>query len=227
MLLLEHILIYNKVRERIMNETIDFLKPENRLRATPLDLLKQGIVQREWEAIDAGYVMLTGQPIPAQSNDVKPLLQKMNETVKPKAKRGRPRKVKVEEPHVNNEISMQMGVPSDCVAPATNGKHQVPSRRQAITERRHTNKWKDDGSEAADEIVKDRQVPAAILNNRRPDMPWIKIRCTECGKVEPGSWPGGGKLTKSYTMKYKCNTCACGAASERDIDDDEVIEDDE
>lgn len=214
-----------------MVDNIDFLKPENRLKATPLDLLKQGIRNRQWEAIDAAYVMLTGE--------VAPITQ--SEAVKPK--RSRQRKVQAEpvvatvieepsQPQSQPQVETA-GLPSDCVTTATKGKHKLLSRKQSVLDRPHTNKWKDDLSEAVDEIVKDRKVSSEILNNRRPDMPWLKVRCSECRdvfEVEPGSLPHGGRLTKRYKMKWKCNDCVIGnvhSTRDADLEDDDILEDED
>lgn len=48
-----------------MSSNIDWLAQENRIRATPLNLLKQGIEQQQWEAITLAYFILSGELIKA------------------------------------------------------------------------------------------------------------------------------------------------------------------
>jgi hypothetical protein len=52
-----------------MSEQVDWLKPENRLRATPLDLLKQGVSTQNWEAVAVAYLMLTGEKLKVGNQD--------------------------------------------------------------------------------------------------------------------------------------------------------------
>src|SRR5438477_11898580 len=81
-----------------MTEEINYLIPENRFRATPMDLLKQGLHNRSWEAIEACYVMLGGEKqaeyVSKPYQEAPPgTLQDVKE-LPVKRKRGRPKKAK-------------------------------------------------------------------------------------------------------------------------------------
>jgi hypothetical protein len=253
------------------DSNIDWLKPENRIRATPLDLFKQGVRTRNWQAIDAAYVMFTGETLPMQEEKdvVKSAPMCYSETVKVptdtkldnlhkvnngealplKRKRGRPRKnpPAVAENSVQviatptiipldkvPETNLPAGVSpafADCVAPAQakDGKTKIFTKaRSHDCKPRTENKFKDTLSEAAEEIVRDRVVPAE-LQTHRPPMQLVKVTCSECHNdfmVEPGSVPYGLKLGK-YQMKYKCNGCIVGnvhgAVDELDAGYDEPL----
>lgn len=225
-------------------DTIDFMKPENRFRATPMDLFKQGLRTQNWEAIAAAYLMLTGEKIEAhkhndvdifvpsekeqqvllQPNTPEPI-QVMPEPI-PKRKRGRPRKnpVVVKPTPIVPVPSLISGVPTDCVAPAMD-----PSKRKNFTKatrhdcRPRENTWRDDKTESAEEIVENRNVPTSILETQRPPVPMIKVRCSGCGTidiVDPGQVPYGLKLTPKYRMRYLCNSCCVGAKSSIDMEND-------
>src|SRR4051794_2531940 len=90
-------------------DTIDWLKPENRFRATSMDLFRQGLRTQNWEAIAAAYLMLTGEKIevarrdaveisvPSEKEQIVLLQPDSPEPIQvmpepPKRKRGRPRK---------------------------------------------------------------------------------------------------------------------------------------
>jgi hypothetical protein len=202
---------------------IDYLKPENRIRATPLDLLKQGISTRSWEAIDAAYVMLTGESI------LGILKAKVSPEPQSKPKRGRPKKAKVEPVEV--EVA-----PEAAPAPANNnGVHIINptgvknfGRSTAVSKDKRENKFVDDKSVAPNEID---LKPCPRKTPRRPPIPMVSVRCSECGKKEEvDPILAKRRLTTKYSAKYKCNDCIVGAkgsASEDDVyDNDEVVEDD-
>lgn len=210
-------------------DTIDWLKPENRFRATPMDLFKQGLRTQNWEAVSAAYLMFTGEKIEVGRHEAVPTEKEQTEPPKPKRKRGRPRKnLLPETPPVATlptPVKAEDATPasidplySDCVAPAKapGSAEKIFTKSRQHDCRPHPNEFNDDGTEAPDEIVKERNVPAAILNAKRPPVKNVRVRCQQCGKVEdidPSLVPYGLRLTKDYTMRYICNSCVVGARS--------------
>ena len=226
-------------------DNIDWLAPENRIRATPLDLLRQGINKENWEAVSVCYLMLTGEKLtipikPGPSDGQKHETTTTNEVVK--RKRGRSKKTEASpEPEPQNFIDNHTPtyVPTqfaDCVAPATTkSSNKLYAKASTHDCRPHPNNFVDDSSIAAGEIVKNRKVPDEILNNHRPPMKEVTARCSSCGKVEklePGLLPYGFRLTKNYTMSYRCNDCIVGNrtahfddVNESNSDDDDLLVD--
>jgi hypothetical protein len=221
-------------------DTIDWLKPENRFRATSMDLFRQGLRTQNWEAIAAAYLMLTGEKIevarrdaveisvPSEKEQIVLLQPDSPEPIQvmpepPKRKRGRPRKNPLP---VKAEDTTPAGVNplfADCVAPAKapGAIDKVFTKSRQHDCKPHQNIFKDDCTEATDEIVKDREVPSAILNAKRPPTNNVKVRCQQCGRVEdvdPSLLPFGLRLTKDYTMRYLCNGCIVGARTGIDLE---------
>lgn len=228
-------------------DKIDWLAEENLFRATPLDLLRYGILNKRWEAITQCYLMLTGNRIypPSEAQlverlkdvpapePVRPTIPIFEEPIRVdpsketevvqtvKRKRGRPKKVK---PVVDTY--------ANCVAPAktTNGKLYTRASEHDCKLKR-INKFVDDREIAKDEIVKNRKVPDEIIQAQRPPIKEVDIRCSGCGKkdkVEPGLVPYGLRLTRRYTMAYKCNDCIVGnrpSVELEEIGDESLYED--
>lgn len=227
---------------------MDWLEPTNRFRATPLDLLKQGIERKQWEAVQACYTMLTGEVLQAPS-DATPVEQikgkhDIQVTLPPVEKTAteaetsitlRPAEKIAQEIKRVIEDEIYKDPLSECVAPAraANSKDKIFTRARQHDCRPHPNTWKDDQTEAADEIIADRKVPSTILNNQRPPIKNVKVRCQGCGKTEeldPSLVPYGLRLTRNYTMRYLCNGCIVGAKSGAEIEgfsDEEPLFDEE
>jgi hypothetical protein len=218
-----------------MADNTDWLKLENRIRATPIDLLRQGLRTQNWECVRLCHLMLTGENIIAGMTVPAPTQEEVIQPVK--RKRGRPRKnqqvIAKQEEVVDN--SLPPDEYTECTAPAMgkDGKNKLFTRASQHDTRPHPNTFVDDETLETQDIIKDRQVPASLLNNQRPPVQFFKVRCSNCGKVdklEPGSLPYGLKLTKGYTMQYRCNSCIVGAKSgiaAEAIADDELLPEEE
>lgn len=247
-------------------DTIDFLKPENRFNATPMDLLRQGILRKQWNAVEACYLMLTGEqlytlsdaeqvPMPEPVCPAEPTFtteDKPPEEVK--RKRGRPRKKKPEiqelfplvpvnelpkdainldNPTVKEPESEVYDAFVNCTAPARlPGTEKKYTRASTHDCRPHPNTFIDDMTVASNEIVQDRKVPRAILENKRPPTKNVKVKCNSCGgqdivdietyKLLIVKAPG-----VKHNMAYRCNNCIVGGGSPAEMDLPEIIEDEE
>jgi hypothetical protein len=213
-----------------MTEEIDWLKPENRFRATPIDLLRQGLQTQNWEAINACYLALTGEKITAKIQNVETSIE-----VPTKRKRGRPKKVKSISTEDKKEDTPK-GIPdylADCVAPAQDPnqpkKVYAKAKTHDINPASHTNQFIDDGNIATQEIIKDRKVPTSLLEAARQPVQFFKIKCAGCGKkdVVDDVTVAFLKLPENYNMRYLCNNCASGAKSSGGISNLEPVEADE
>jgi hypothetical protein len=221
-------------------DNIDWLAPENRFRATPMDLLRQGLNKGDWNAVSACYLMLTGEKLSPSvkftTGDIQASVDLAKPKVEPpKRKRGRPKKTKQEDVIVQEkQPSPVYDAFADCVAPArASGKDgKVYTKATTHDCRPHPNTWSDDGNIAQNEIIKNREVPESILQAKRNPWPEVKIRCSSCGttdKVEAGLVPNGLRLTKNYSMSYRCNDCIIGNRPALDLevitDEQELLED--
>jgi hypothetical protein len=246
-------------------DTIDFLKPENRFNATPMDLLRQGILRKQWNAVEACYLMLTGEqlhtpsdaeqvPMPEPVCPKEPTFEaKIDSTlsaptatanvVDTKRKRGRPRKKKPEvpvselpkldNPTVKEPESEVYDAFANCTAPARlPGTEKKYTRASTHDCRPHPNTFTDDMTVASNEIVQDRKVPKAILENKRPPTKNVKVKCNSCGgqdivdietyKLLIVKAPG-----VKHNMAYRCNNCIVGGGSPAEMDLPEIMEDEE
>jgi hypothetical protein len=205
-------------------DNIDYMKPENRFKATPMDLFKQGLRTQNWEAIATAYLMLTGEKIETHKhNDVDifvPSEKEQQILLQPNT----PEPIQVM-PEPQPQPAPVLGVPADCVTtamdPTKKLKRFTKATQHDCSPRQST--WKDDKVEAANEIIEDRKVPAEILEAQRPPVPMTKVRCKDCGRIdllEPGQLPFGLRLTPEYRMRYLCNDCCVGARSSVDLDND-------
>ncbi len=226
-----------------MDEIIDWLKPENRFKATPMDLFKQGLLQENWEAVRAAYMMLTGDkiepvkksgtiinfPVPentAITLEAKPPIKFIPAEV--------PQDVldKATAPEKTSEaIEKVASTPPDlssCVAPAK----AKDNKRKTKFFKHNTNPrkliWEDKGDLSPEEIVKNRTVPKELLDTR-PPAPFVKVRCASCGKVEQveAAFAASLRLTSKYQMKYKCNDCQTSGPSDIDYMDADTEEEED
>jgi hypothetical protein len=199
----------------------DWLKPENRLKATPLDLFRQGVVNRQWEAIDAAWVMLTGEPVFPTSTIV---------PVSESKKRGRPAKQKSVSPEISVPTPdtlidiIHMEPEEESVHKiGTDGKIRNFGRKSSVGTHIKANSFTDDLTLEANEIKLSKEHGVPRKTPRRSPSKPIAVKCSNCGKTEKvdpvlaiRSLPGG------YKMKYKCNDCICN--NDYALDDDIVEE---
>ncbi len=174
----------------------DWLKLENRIRATPLDLLRQGVEQRSWEAIDAAFTMLTGEPVHTSNL------------------------IHTELPETPAEIEANTPVTAGDLEelPQPELAQQVKNfgQKQKVIKKNFTNKFVDnEGDATEDKSFNPANMAAKAAEharNTRPTMKLIDAKCTNCGTVERvhPELVLTRHIDKDHTMRYLCNSCSKG-----------------
>jgi ribosomal protein S27E len=167
---------------------------------------------------------LTGEKIVVNINSPAPVL----ETIEV------PKRVVKPEPIKEVKKVTPAGIPdylADCVAPAQDPNHKsnkiyAKPKQHDTNPAAYQNKFKDDGTLAKEEIVKDREVPTSLLEAERPPVQFFKIKCTGCGKkdVVDNATIAFLKLPENYNMRYLCNDCVTGARGSGGISNIELVE---
>lgn len=203
-----------------MSNKTDWLKLENRIRATPLDLLKQGVHNRQWEAVDAAYTMLTGETVFPSSPS--PAKEKTNEynTVEEEISEDEENEEVIEKENEDDRDEDEIDDDEEGDEDAEEGIHKhrqnkirVATGSQPVNVKGKKNTYKDDGVEAeADlKLMPSPEKIANLKTKRRPTYTKVKVKCSKCGtieKVDPILAPqrlANGK----YKMRYVCNDCSC------------------
>jgi hypothetical protein len=196
-----------------MASKIDWMKPENRFKATPMDLLKQGLEDGNWEAVSAAYLSLTGDKIV------------VGET--PKKKRGRPSKKTAPKPEPEVEELVEEEVdeyfPEEGIElrerikkynedDVTRTRSKIKTKTCKAGTTKFVNKFIDDQTEALDDLKFNptKEALAKIKIKQRPPHKMIRITCSRCGKQEKAD-PiiANRRLDKDYSAPVLCNSCSC------------------
>lgn len=206
----------------------DWLKLENRLKATPLDLLKQGVTNRQWEAVDAAYTMLTGLPVFRQATllevaelpvataadklqagsiqELQEAAQQLQESDKKELKASSP---------ANSEAEAEPDLEEEEASTVRKDKRvRIKARRSKINrDKQEPNKFVDDPALASEDIkfMPKEGTPRTHRLAKRPPFTQVKVVCKGCGKrekVDPELVPR--KIDRNYRPRYLCNECACG-----------------
>jgi hypothetical protein len=198
-----------------MQDEIDLLKLENRVHATPLGLLKQGLVRKQWEAVSLAYMMLTGEKIEVEYEPVE--IVNANAYAEHVIKNGRSEDTyrepedKDEEIFIDNEPEPEED--EDEESPKSTRGSKTLARRAKIETRDRKNKYIDKQIVAMEDISflpKNKEI-IKELETKRPPAAKIAVVCKECGKrekIDPSLGPV--RLDKSYRTRYLCNQCAIG-----------------
>jgi DNA-directed RNA polymerase subunit M/transcription elongation factor TFIIS len=180
----------------------DWLKPENRIRATPLDLLRQGLEEQNWEAVSVCYLMLTGEKIgrsvEASPVELEPELETETEEITPE-----------EETETEDDVDEISGVRSI----NTGGSNVIRTRTSKVGGNFKNTFQPNLTEESADiKFNPPKEVIEKRLKTRHKRAPTkdVEIQCSKCGKSElVDPILARRKIDKNYTMPYKCNTCSC------------------
>lgn len=216
---------------------IDWLKLENRIKATPLDLLKQGIEQGQWEAVCAAYTMLTGIVLKPVFEDNKPEDNVEADRVikENKNENNKNEDIYEDEDDDNSEDDEDEDEDEDEEDDSEldddedddedeEGEHRIKRNRSKIHTRSspvsfagRKNEFVDDGSEAAEDLafMPKPEVLQKRRKKRRPEYKTVRVRCSKCGaseRVDPDVAPTTLNKGK-YKMRYVCNECSCGGGS--------------
>lgn len=206
-----------------MEKNIDWLKLENRIRATPLDLLKQGVYNRQWAAVDAAFTMLTGLPVfPTQQ-----ITEPLPSPAEPEEKTYFPKNGVIAVPHVETTVEIkdeeEEDIDEDEDEEEDNGyefrgkKTRLLTRTSPVNVKGIPNKFVDDGVEAKEDLalMPKPEVMAKRHKKRRTEYKTVKVKCHKCGtveKVDPILAPSTLNKGK-YKMRYVCNDCSCSGGS--------------
>ena len=212
-----------------MADSIDFLKIENRIRATPLDLLKQGIERGQWEAVNAAYTMLTGivLPIPKFNPQVNTIeTDSGKEIVVSSVTMPTPFSAKTEEEidlsldmtNIPDEVEDNDEDDSDLEEEDEDDEEVeqnsvIRTRTAPVNVKGKRNKFVDDDMEAVEDkaFMPKPEVLKKLRKKVRPEHKLVKVRCRKCGdsfKVDPGTALGVFEAG-DRKMKYVCNECSC------------------
>lgn len=207
-----------------MSEKVDWLLPANRFRATPMDLLRQGLESGSWEAVSAAFLAITGEKILPQTPSVsirvdtedfvKELepknvgsLPKVTDVVvtPPRKKKRRP------EPEPEPDLDIEDEVEDDEDSPKAR-KGKIKTRASKVSTKARTNKFVDDMSLAPEDV---KYMPTAETlaklppSQSRPAYRKVKVKCSVCGlveKVDPILAPVS--LGENHRSKHRCNECS-------------------
>jgi hypothetical protein len=216
----------NKIVERVeVPKMTNWLLLENRIRATPLNLLEQGLTERNWECISVMYTMLTGQPAPNKETceqlvtaiangypvalPQRPLItdspSPLEDTAPPPAKKAKPKQE--EEDDEDDDDDEEEEEPK----PQKKKKSRFDKVKKVNVEGEE-NRFVDDGMAAVEDLkFMPKDISPEKLRQRRPDYKKVKVRCKKCGtceRVDPMLAPKS--IERNYKMRYVCNTCSSG-----------------
>lgn len=206
----------------------DWLKLENRIKATPLDLLKQGIEQGQWEAVCAAYTMLTGvvlKPVfedhDPEANEIVDANEEATRVIEENKKNRETEEEEEDEDEDSETEEDDSEIEDDDEDEDSEDQHKIKNGRSKIRTRASPvsafgvkNSFIDDGVEAAEDLafMPKPEVLQKRRKKRRPEYKTVKVRCTKCGnteRVDPDVAPTTLNKGK-YKMRYVCNECSCG-----------------
>lgn len=152
--------------------------------------IKRGIINKDWELVVAGYEAITGEVL--QTEDVS---EKVVET--PKKRRGRPKKVKVEEeedeiPVVSKSVQRRLAIQNE-------GRG---------TKQKRVNLFVDDLTQET-KYLQGTKKPPPRLDNDRPKFEKVLVHCAKCGKSKMES-VAVVNLSIQGVGKYICSKCIRG-----------------
>jgi hypothetical protein len=207
---------------------IDWLEPANRFRATPMDLLKQGIVRRQWAAVEACYLMLTGEKLTGEDEKTEVVtpaqaaIEEEPEDIAAEAGMALSGPIEEEEEIPEIEEDEEPSLDEDEDEGYDDEEDDDGQRQMQRTERIRTktskvgtkprrNKFVDDGVEAAEDMkfMPKKEVMAQRVKHRRPSYNKVKVTCSKCGAreiVDPVLVPR--KIDAKYKPRYVCNDCS-------------------
>jgi hypothetical protein len=210
---------------------IDWLKLENRIRATPLDLLGQGLENGQWEAVSLCYTMLTGKVIPPPEAHINIIGKEDKSSSITVGKTDKQEKVVTlteeelsfpadnidygdedeEEEEIQDEEYDEEEEEEEDVH-RTRSKIRVANKTVPVNARGKKNKFVDDGVTAQEDnaFLPKAETLLKSRKHKRPGYKKIPVVCSKCGsreKVDPMLAPV--KLDGKYKTKYVCNDCSC------------------
>lgn len=189
---------------------VNWLLPENRINATPLLLLKQGLQKGQWEAVTMAYMILTGDKIVPPKDEYEPV-----ELIQP------PKEEKVVEisiPVVEDDI-LPEAYPLEVYEEELEeegvhrrpGVSRIPSSSTQVNVKGQKNRFVD---LLKDEVGDKIKYPDKVKIKHRPGHRMIECTCHNCHKTEQVDMLlAPKKLDKEYTTFYKCNDCSCSGSS--------------
>lgn len=200
---------------------IDWLEPANRFRATPMDLLKQGLERQQWQAVAACYTMLTGEVIQVVKEDP---VHKQEEV----ASVEEPEEYEDDEEDTAAEAGLSLAGPASVDDDEENdldnddeedyddedeprAKNKIMTRTTRVGTEKRKNQFVDNQIDAMDDVkfMPKPDVLRKRVKRHRNAYEKIKVVCSGCGvkeKVDPMLVPR--KIDARYTPKYKCNSCS-------------------
>ena len=157
---------------------------------TPLDNLRQGILNKDWELVDAAYIALTGISILAELEEViKPVRKsrtpkarskpakatKPKKATKPRTSRKKPPEAIVEPQRDQNDFSMPVGVPQ------RNNEDKIQAKLEQVSLRKK-NVFIDDRLDFNTERRMSKQPKTSRTGPSRPPIKVLNMTCTRCAK---------------------------------------------
>lgn len=205
-----------------MND-IDWMLPENRIKTTPLLLLKQGLEQGRWDAISFAYMILTGDKInvPEQKTDItiptiyNKLVENIKDIVSEEMLDFADDNSFINPKEVIEELPPQT---YDDEGLFTNKKVEtiIKGKTKKVNVKGNKNKFIDDPEEASEDnsfLPKDLSKVKKI--GIRPPHGMVKCTCRQCHKEEMVDAELAPKmLDQKYRTSYKCNDCCCFSSGE-------------
>lgn len=150
--------------------------------------IKRGIINKDWELVVAGYEAITGEVLQTEDE-----VEQIVET--PKKRRGRPKKVKVEEdeiPVVSKSVQRRLSTENE-------GR---------TTKQKRVNLFVDDLTQET-KYLQGKRKPPPRLDNDRPKFEKVSVHCAKCGKEKKES-VAVVNLSIQGVGKYICSKCIRG-----------------
>lgn len=213
----------------------DWLKIENRIRATPLDLLKQGIERGQWEAVCASYTMLTGVVLPPPQLILVegPMDAPLTDGIPFSAEEQKDEPTEEEKEIVEDDDDdieddeeqdddeyddTEENEEDDTDFEHKRKRNKRIRTRTAPVRGSGKNLFVPDDADAAEDLafMPKPEVLAKRRKKRRPEYKTVKKRCSKCGtvdRVDPVVAAGTMGKDPKTKMRYVCNDCSCGGGS--------------
>jgi hypothetical protein len=153
--------------------------------ATPIELMRSGILQNKWESILEAFKMLTGEDLSCPPpNSPKPSRQKKKKSVKVK------------------DV-----VPIVATQDVEEESNSIPCKTLPFRAQTFKNRFVDDGITAAEDKSFDQKVKPDRLTSRRPPVQFIKVQCSRCQKNETITSDMAPIKIGEEKSFYVCNSC--------------------
>jgi hypothetical protein len=172
--------------------------------ASPIDRLRQGIVEENWEIVQEAFTALTGEVAVAR-----PQTKKLAKP-RPKAKAAKLEPQPEPQPQRSRtavpDFTIQHGQPK-------NESGRSMARVEPIDTSPMENLFKDDGKAAAVDKQFDRKVVPAEPSERRESPTLVTVKCEQCHReteLPPELAPHGLGADDDGVFEYLCDRCIGG-----------------